>query len=61
MYFEVAVIKKFPSIPLPSGLDLQWKWLASGLWISSQKEEVFRESNMGKTDSVLFPHPGGLL
>lgn len=31
--------------------------MVSGAWISSQKEEVFRESNTGKFDSVLFSPP----
>lgn len=57
MYFEIAVIGKFPPIPLPGILAFQWKCLVSGLWISSQKEETFRESSMGKSDSVLFPTP----
>jgi len=57
MYFEIAVRRKFPSIPSPNVFALQWKCLVCGVWISSQKEEAFRESSMGKFDSVLFPPP----
>lgn len=52
MYFEIAVTRKFPSVPCPNVLSFQWKCLVSGVHISSQKEEVFRESSMGKFDSV---------
>lgn len=55
MYFEIAVTRKFPFIPSPNVLSFQWKCLVSGVHISSQKEEVFRESSMGKFDSVLIP------